>query len=97
MKMGGNGVISVASNVVPNEMADFVHAAQRGDWAIAENLDDRLHDLFRNLFIETNPIPGKAAMAHLGLMENSLRLPLVSATEETDALINKTLGLLWAR
>ena len=96
MKMGGQGVISVASNVAPNEMVDFVHAAQRGDLSYAENLDNRLHDLFKNLFIEANPIPGKVAMAYLGLMENSLRLPLVPATEATEALIKETMRGLWA-
>ena len=96
MKMGGHGVISVASNIAPKEMADFVHAAQNGSWTIAELFNDKLHDLFRNLFIEANPIPGKAAMAHLGLMDNILRLPLVPATKETEAQINKTLDLLWA-
>ena len=95
IKMGGHGVVSVASNVAPIEMADFVHAAQKGEWKRAEELNGRMSALFKNLFVEPNPIPGKAAMAQLGLMENSLRLPLVTATDATEALIKQTLNQLW--
>ena len=95
IRMGGHGVVSVASNVAPVEMADFVHAAQKGDWSRAEELNGRMSALFKNLFVEPNPIPGKAAMAQLGLMENSLRLPLVTATDATEALIKQTLNQLW--
>ena len=95
MKKGAHGVVSVASNVAAREMADFVHAAQKGDWKLAGQLNERLHPLFKNLFVEPNPIPGKAAMAQLGLMENSLRLPLVTALESTEALIKETLNQLW--
>ena len=120
MKAGADGVISVASNVAPVEMVQFVHAALRGQgldaangqmlrenavaqgeqaavqsvqeaWQTAEALNARLSELFRVLFIEPNPIPGKAAMAQLGLMENSLRLPLVPATEATEAIMEKVL------
>jgi 4-hydroxy-tetrahydrodipicolinate synthase len=52
--------------------------------------------LFKNLFVEPNPIPGKVAMAQLGLMENSLRLPLVTALESTEVLMQQTLNQLWA-
>ena len=95
IRMGGNGVVSVASNVAPVEMADFIHAAQKGDWSRAEELNGRMSALFKNLFVEPNPIPGKAAMAQLGLMENSLRLPLVTALDTTEALIKQTLNQLW--
>ena len=96
MRMGGHGVVSVASNVAPLEMALFLHAAQSGDWTRAEELNERMSALFKNLFVEPNPIPGKAAMAQLGLMENSLRLPLVTALESTEALMKQTLNQLWA-
>lgn len=96
LRMGGHGVVSVASNVAPVEMADFVHTSQQGNWTAAEALNERMRPLFKNLFVEANPIPGKAAMAQLGLMENSLRLPLVTATEATEALISETLKQLWA-
>jgi 4-hydroxy-tetrahydrodipicolinate synthase len=95
IRMGGHGVVSVASNVAPVEMADFVHAAQKGEWSWAEELNGRMSALFKGLFVEPNPIPGKAAMAQLGLMENSLRLPLVPALDTTEALIKQTLNQLW--
>lgn len=91
MKDGADGVISVASNVFPSAMADLVHALQSGKWEEAEKMNARLSPLFKALFVEPNPIPAKAAMAQLGLMENSLRLPLVKATEETENLMRKTL------
>lgn len=94
MRSGAAGVISVASNVCPEEMAALVGAAARGDWASAEACEQRLRGLFGALFAEPNPIPGKAAMAQLGLMENSLRLPLVPALPETEALLVRVLAEL---
>ena len=91
MKMGADGVVSVASNVFPSAMVDFVHALQAGKLAEAEKMDARLSPLFKALFVEPNPIPAKAAMAQLGLMENSLRLPLVPATAATEELLKQTL------
>ena len=96
MKNGADGVISVASNVIPAAMADFVHALQAGRFQEAQQMDQKLHPLFKALFLEPNPIPAKAAMAQLGLMENSLRLPLVKATPETEQLIKKLLEEPWA-
>ena len=95
MRMGGAGVVSVASNIAPQEMATFVHAAQMADWDTASALNHLLRPLFKNLFVEPNPIPGKAAMALMGLMENSLRLPLVPATDATVELMKETLDNLW--
>lgn len=95
MQKGADGVISVASNVFPSAMADFVHALQAGKFEEAKKMDDRLNPLFKALFVEPNPIPAKAAMAQLGLMENSLRLPLVPATEATEALLKQTLKELF--
>lgn len=95
MKKGADGVISVASNVFPSAMADFVHCLQAGRFDEAVQMDARLKPLFKALFVEPNPIPAKAAMAQLGLMENSLRLPLVTATEETETIIAEVLQKLW--
>ena len=91
MEKGADGVVSVASNVFPSAMADFVHALQAGKFEEAARMDARLKPLFKALFVEPSPIPAKAAMAQLGLMENSLRLPLVAATEATENLIKQTL------
>lgn len=95
MQMGADGVISVASNVFPSAMADFVHALQEGKFQEAEKMHERLMPLFKALFVEPSPIPAKAAMAQLGLMDNSLRLPLVPATEATEELIKQTLQALF--
>ena len=95
MKHGADGVISVASNVFPSAMADFIHALEAGKFDEAARMDARLKPLFKALFVEPNPIPAKAAMAQLGLMENSLRLPLVKATEATEALLQQTLKELF--
>ena len=98
MKDGGaDGVVSVASNVCPVEMADFVHAAAAHNWAVADELERRLHPLFEALFVEPNPIPGKAAMAQLGLMENSLRLPLVPSLAQTEEMMKNVLDALWTK
>ncbi len=98
MKDGGaDGVVSVASNVCPQEMASFIHAAAAGDWETASAMERRLHPLFEALFVEPNPIPGKAAMALLGLMENSLRLPLVRALDQTEEVMSQVLNALWKK
>ena len=94
MIAGADGVISVASNVCPREMARFVHLMQDGDFPAAAELGKRLQPLFEALFVEPNPIPGKAAMARLGLMENKLRLPLVPATADTEILLDDVLHQL---
>jgi 4-hydroxy-tetrahydrodipicolinate synthase len=76
MALGGEGVISVASNVVPDRIVAFVKAAIAGDWQAARRMHYELLPLFRALFIETNPIPVKAAMAIRGTMEEVYRLPM---------------------
>ncbi len=95
VKAGADGVISVASNVFPSAVCDLVHALQEGRLDDAASMDSRLQPLFKALFVEPNPIPAKAAMAQLGLMENSLRLPLVPATAQTETLLKQTLEQLF--
>ena len=89
MATGADGVVSVASNVAPREMVQLVEAMQRDDLKTARALQYRLMPLFRACFVEPNPIPGKAAMARLGLMAHELRLPLVPASRKTEELIAK--------
>ena len=91
MSKGAAGVVSVASNVAPAMMAEFTHALLEGRIEEAAEADKAMGALFKNLFIEPNPIPGKAAMALLGLMENSLRLPLVPALAQTETIMTQTL------
>ena len=91
MATGAQGVISVASNIAPALMVELTRLMKAGDLVKARELHHRLSPLFRDCFIESNPIPAKAAMAQLGLMENSLRLPLVPATQRTEDIMRNTL------
>ena len=94
LAQGVNGIISVASNVVPGHMRALVDAAKSGDVAKASSLSERLFPLFRDLFLESNPIPVKAAMAHLGLIEDGLRLPMTPMTEGPRSGLHDTLDAL---
>ncbi|MCQ2116121.1 MAG: 4-hydroxy-tetrahydrodipicolinate synthase [Bacteroidales bacterium] len=91
MATGADGIISVASNIAPREMVLLTEAMKRGDLATARELHYRLMPLFSACFVESNPIPGKAAMAQLGLMRNELRLPLLPASAKTEALMKDVL------
>jgi 4-hydroxy-tetrahydrodipicolinate synthase len=91
MAMGACGVISVASNVIPREMTDLVALANRGDFRAARRLHLRLLPLMQVLFIESSPIPVKAALAALGLIQPVYRLPLVSMQPETHAKLLKVM------
>ena len=97
MQQGGAGIISVASNVAPKHMADFIGAIREGNMTKAGTLNKELTPLFTNCFVESNPIPAKAAMAAMGLIENELRLPLVPSQQSTYDLMVDTirpLGLI---
>ena len=76
MSVGGRGVVSVVANFVPRDTAEMTHAALAGDWKLARDLHLRLFPLCRAMFIETNPIPVKEAMAMLGMIEPEFRLPM---------------------
>lgn len=85
LAMGGDGVISVGSNVVPGIFSELCDAAARGDFATARRLHYRHLPLTRALFSTTSPIPVKAAMAMLGRMSSEIRLPLVPLRESDPA------------
>lgn len=91
MSVGGCGVISVASNVAPRPVADLVHAAAAGRWEEARKLHYQYYNLFNDVFIETNPIPVKAAVEMIGLGPAVYRLPLC---EMADANREKLLATL---
>lgn len=95
MATGAAGVISVASNVAPAEMVSLTEALLADRMPQARALHHRLSPLFRNLFVESNPIPAKYACSSLGLMKNVLRLPLTPASPKTEDIINHTLADLW--
>jgi 4-hydroxy-tetrahydrodipicolinate synthase len=92
--LGGRGVISVVSNEIPREMAQMVRRALSGDFAGARELHRRYHPLMEINFVESNPIPVKAAMAEMGLLEPSWRLPLVGPKAENLARIRAVLESL---
>src|SRR5204863_8598478 len=76
MAVGAQGVISVASNIIPREVSQMVNAFTRGQAKKALQLHQKFYPLFKDLFIETNPTPVKAALAMMKLIEEEYRLPL---------------------
>jgi 4-hydroxy-tetrahydrodipicolinate synthase len=99
MAVGGHGIISVAGNEIPADMAQMVEAAERNDFAAARQIHARILPLMSVNFIESNPQPVKYAMAAMGLVDDVFRLPLVSPKPESKekiADVLKQLGLLKA-
>jgi len=94
MAVGAVGVVSVASNVVPTDVAGLCAAAAKGDFATARALHYKLMPLFKALFIETNPMPVKAALAKMGMIQNVLRLPLVPMSAPAFARLETVLDRL---
>lgn len=82
MALGGDGCISVVANETPKEFSDMVRACLKNDWQAARALHERLLPLMNGNFIESNPIPVKAALAMMGMIEEVYRLPLVPISEK---------------
>ena len=97
MATGAHGVISVASNIAPKEVTQMVEAMRDGKLEIARELHHRLFPLFKACFVESNPIPAKAALEQLGVIGGTVRLPLAPASDATRALMQKVLGELWKK
>lgn len=91
MKLGGVGVISVASNLVPDKVAELVNSFRSGDVKRAERINTELASLCKTLFIETNPGPVKMAMNWMGMAAGGLRLPLVELEPENQEKLRKVL------
>jgi len=91
MAVGARGVISVASNVIPREVTRMVEAFRTGNMATALKLHAKFFPLFKDLFIETNPIPVKAALAMMGLVAEEYRLPLVTMAPANRTKLARTL------
>lgn len=89
--LGGVGVISVASNLLPREVSDLTRACLAGRYEEARTLYRRLQPVFKVMFIETSPIPIKAAMAMCGMLEESYRLPLVPLSEGNRTKLRQVL------
>lgn len=91
MAHGGHGCISVTANVAPRLCAEFQAACLRGDFGAALKLQDKLAPLHINLFVETSPAPVKYALSLLGKCDNTLRLPLVPATEKAECVVREAM------
>jgi 4-hydroxy-tetrahydrodipicolinate synthase len=91
MAIGGKGVVSVASNEAPAEMAQIVELCEKGDFAAARKLHHWLLPLIQVNFVETNPLPCKAAMAAMGLIEENYRLPMVPPSAATRSKVVQVL------
>jgi 4-hydroxy-tetrahydrodipicolinate synthase len=96
MAVGAKGVISVAANVAPKLMVDLVDLAADGNFAGARDVHFRLYPLFKALFVETNPIPVKAAMVLQGRIGPEIRLPLTEADESTRSRLKSIIEELGA-
>lgn len=95
MKNGAAGVISVASNIAPAEVSAMTSAALEGRFEEAAALDARLQPLFKNCFVESNPVPVKAGLSLMGLCSPEMRLPLTTATGKTVEIMKETLTELF--
>jgi 4-hydroxy-tetrahydrodipicolinate synthase len=96
-EFGVDGVISVASNIVPVDMVEMVDSALKKDFQKAEEINRKLVGLFKILFIETNPIPVKYAAFKMGLCQNVYRLPMCEINEQDGKLVEeelKELGII---
>jgi 4-hydroxy-tetrahydrodipicolinate synthase len=89
--LGGVGVVSVAANVIPKQVADMTAATLRGDLAQGRQIHDRYFELFKNLFLETNPIPVKIALKKMGMYNGEMRLPMCEMSAANEEKLDKTL------
>ena len=91
LALGGTGVISVVSNLLPRKMADMCAAFRAGDIARARELHYAMMPISRACFVETNPIPAKTALAKMGRMDGEMRLPLVPMQPENEKVLDAAL------
>ncbi len=84
---GGNGVISVTANIVPESMHDMITASREGDASLAADIDARMEPLHRDLFIESSPIPVKWLLHEMGLIGEGIRLPLTPLSDQYHSVL----------
>ena len=89
ISLGGVGIVSVASNEIPKEMAELTRAALAGKWDDARSIQNKYLALMQANFIESNPMPVKAVLAMMGKMEENYRLPMVRMKRDTRAKLEK--------
>lgn len=92
MSVGAVGIVSVASNLFPGEVCALVRACEKGDFKSAETLHRKMLPVFKDLFIEPNPVPAKTALAWRGVMSSEVRLPLCEMTSANQARLRETLA-----
>jgi 4-hydroxy-tetrahydrodipicolinate synthase len=92
LNLGGVGVISVASNIVPHDVAELVNVFKKGDKAKAQAINAKLLPLIEDLFIETNPIPVKTAAALMGFCSSIMRLPMCEMEEANLVKLKQALS-----
>ncbi len=92
--VGGAGLVSVASNLIPGEMAELVRAALAGDWPTARRINRKYFRLMQGIFKETSPGPVKAILAMMGRIGENYRLPMVPVQPATRALLERMAGEL---
>lgn len=96
MAAGGDGVVSVTSNVAPRDVARLTECLHAGDVAAARRINERLAPWTSAAFVESNPIPAKAALALMGKIQNVLRLPLVPLRPELEPAVRASLAAIGA-
>lgn len=94
MAVGARGVVSVASNIIPAEVGAMVRSFAAGKTAEALAIHRKYYSLFKNLFVETNPVPVKAALAMMGKCQEEVRLPLYHLTDKSRQVVKNTLEKL---
>jgi len=92
MMLGSQGVISVTANIVPKQMQEVCDAVQSRDFELAKRINDRLHMLHNNLFVEANPIPVKWGLKRMGRIGEGIRLPLTSMNTQYEQIILESLA-----
>ena len=93
ISVGGKGMISVVANVAPSDVANMWDAYEQNDYKKARELHYKTFPLSRDLFLETNPVPVKTALALMGMITGELRLPLAPMLETNKKKLEKTLKL----
>ncbi len=89
--LGGRGVISVAANIIPKAVAEMCAAVLKGDLEKGRQIHDRYFEIFKGLFVETNPIPVKTALKKMGMYNGEMRLPMCEMTAANDEKLEKVL------
>ena len=92
MMLGSQGVISVTANIVPKQMQEVCDAVQSRDFELAKKINDRLHMLHTNLFVEANPIPVKWGLKRMGRIGEGIRLPLTNMNTQFEQIILESLA-----